>query len=144
MLLVLQVFPDWTRQLRVSAVVDAKPAVAAGYPYGRKAIGILDRKLPQRHGVDELEDCGVGADAKSQREHGYSGEARRMQKGAQGIPKISSDAAHRWGPFRRGLMRQYQPACRRKDADSQARVGEGARSWDCGSRLRTHAFSTNA
>ncbi len=45
-------------------------------------IGIWER--PQKHGVDDGEDGGVGADAEGEREHGDGGEAGGLAQHAEG------------------------------------------------------------
>src|ERR1700693_3898535 len=52
---------------------------------GDQLIGIRVRQRLEEHGVNDAEDSSVGADAKSESEHGHSGEAGTLSQHTEGV-----------------------------------------------------------
>ena len=59
----------------------------------------FDGQRAEHDGVDEAEDSGVRADAKSEREDGDGGEGRRLGEHPEGIAKILKNRLHRRTPM---------------------------------------------
>ncbi len=49
---------------------------------------LFERRLSQKHGVDEAEDSDIGSDSQSEREDGRYGKSRTLQ--STGAPRIAS------------------------------------------------------
>jgi len=56
-----------------------------------ESIGVVVRQRPEQHRVDDAEDRRVGADPKGKGQHGDSGEAGCLEKGADRVPQVAHD-----------------------------------------------------
>jgi hypothetical protein len=83
-----QRFPQWIGDVRVSSgVVPGGPSAVRDLD-DRQIPGVRDRQRPHTERVDQLEDCGVGADAQRQREDGDCREPGTPQEDAGAVAEI--------------------------------------------------------
>src|SRR5260370_402665 len=69
-------------RVEVAAGSDSEASRPAFYAHRRERRGLGNRQVAQPHGVEELEDGGVGADAKREGEHSGDGEPPTLAQGA--------------------------------------------------------------
>jgi hypothetical protein len=56
-----------------------------GVPEHHQPLRVSERQRPEQDGVDDAEDCGVGADAQRERQERDAGEGRLLEEGAESI-----------------------------------------------------------
>jgi hypothetical protein len=80
------------RREHCPATAEAAPPAGAGRePDLGKLIGPMDRERPQPHGIEQLKDGGVGADAQGQRQNSRHREARIPPQGAKPIAHVLAE-----------------------------------------------------
>ena len=72
--------------VEIGAVVGL---VAHGRVDSDQTSGVGERQRFEQYAVDDAEDCGVGADAERQHDHKQRAEARRLEKEANCLAKVS-------------------------------------------------------
>src|SRR5205814_7701766 len=85
--------------------------------------GILHRKHPQQHLVDQRENRRVGADAERDRDYGDNREERRADQAAPGVAEVACQVTHRLGFGSRLLALGFwlsAKATRRWDVESES------------------------
>ena len=80
-------FPDWTRQLRILTIRNAKSTVASDYFDFSEFLRIVDWKAPQAHSVEQFEDGGVCSDPQCQRNNHHQRESGIQSQLPQCIPQ---------------------------------------------------------
>ena len=88
LLTVPNVLPQWEGKLGILARKLAGTPMAVGNADGSQLLGVLDRNRAQANGVNELENGGVGADAKRKGKDGDDGKARTEAKKTKGVAKV--------------------------------------------------------
>ncbi len=70
-------------------------AISVCLPSDDQLLGIWVLQRPQNYGVDDAEDCRVGANAQAEREHSNQGEGRALAEQAAAIQQILPEFFHR-------------------------------------------------
>jgi hypothetical protein len=69
-------------------VADLFGTARAGLGERYETMRVADGQVAEKHGIEEAEDRGVGADAESEREHDYAGETGRAAKRSGGVAQV--------------------------------------------------------
>ena len=84
----VNLFPDRIRRARAPDAEIAARALHVGDTDLGQLVRRLDRKRPQAHGVEQLEERTVGPDPERQRQHRHDGEGRIAPERPRGMPQV--------------------------------------------------------
>jgi len=79
------VVPPWKSPEDAAIVIVSQAIKLAGFGYG---------EVPEDHGIDQGENCGVGTDSEGEGDHAECGEAGRLAQAAEGVAEIVQQSGH--------------------------------------------------
>ena len=94
-----QLLPDRAGQPAVGTAVESHAAVAADDPDLGQLLRIADGQAPEPHGVEDLEDGGVGTDTEGEGQRGHDGEPGAAPQRAERVASVAREDFDRsgWG-----------------------------------------------
>src|SRR6185369_17472024 len=97
LLMCAQLLPDRPGQPAVGTGVEPHPAVAADDPDLGQLLRIADGQAPEPHGIEYLEDGGVGADTEGEGQRGHDGEPGTAPQRAERVANVAREDLDRGG-----------------------------------------------
>ena len=86
--------PHGKSDIRIAALEISRAPVAIRDFYDGELFWVLHRNRAQADGVNQLKNCGVGADSQGQRQDCHKGESRAESKHSEAIAKVPPDCGH--------------------------------------------------